>query len=430
MNLSAAKQFLERQTDAGCSENIAFRCEASKRLEDSGDYAGACEVLGARWRGPGVRPDLNGLTTREAALLMLRAGMLSHRLAVTEARPGAQDEAKNLLSEAARMFASIKDAARQAEALVGMGLCCWRETALDEARILLKEALALAGESHKEQEAAALLGLACVAWSAAEDRLALSLLNECGPLIGGLDSHRLKAGFHSTRALVRRRMGHLDAALVEDTAASYHLEKAGDIRQCAALENNVGYLLAEARRFEEAHEHYDRAWKLFARLRDAVNAGRVDDSRAQALLAERRYPESETFGRRAVDALETSDEKGALVEALLTLATAQARQGKGPEAWASFTRASEIAHHFISSVAAANISEVMRDELGPLLYTGEGVTYSAAYRRLQRALIKRALVDSDWNITKAAFNLGMRQQGLSQLLKNTHSDILDEKPFH
>src|SRR5215213_7586918 len=100
MNLTDAKLYLEEHAGGGRSENVAFRCEASKRLEEAGDYAGACEVLGEHWRGAGVRPEVSGLKKKEAALLLLRAGMLSHRIAVTEARVGAQDEAKVLLDEA------------------------------------------------------------------------------------------------------------------------------------------------------------------------------------------------------------------------------------------------------------------------------------------------------------------------------------------
>src|SRR5215207_4085133 len=89
---------------------------------------GTWGTLARRGRSPGSEwPEEEG-----AALLLLRAGMLSHRIAVTEARVGAQDEAKVLLDEAARMFAELRDRKREAEALVGVGLCYWRQSAWDE----------------------------------------------------------------------------------------------------------------------------------------------------------------------------------------------------------------------------------------------------------------------------------------------------------
>lgn len=430
MNLMAAKLFLKEQAEEGCSENIAFRCEVSQRLEDAGDYQAAAEVLGARWRGPGTRPDLRGLTEKEAGLLLLRAGMLSHRIAVTDPKPGAQDQSKELLDEAARMFRAMRDSKRESEALLGVGLCYWRLTAVDEARIVLTEALTRASVVPGQLKAAILLARGCVEWSDGAHEEAVCLYRECEPLVAKFGSHRLKAGFHCAMALARRRTGELDAALIEDAAASYHLERAGDIRQCAALENNVGNLLSDAHRFAEAHEHYASAWKLFASLNDSVHAARVDDSRAQALLAENRPGEAEEYALRGSEALSLSDDKAAYVESLITLATARARAGKGPAAWAAFEVAREVAHNFISPVAAESVSEVMLDELGPVLYRAPGVKYGDAYRRLQRSLIKRALVESNWNVSKAAFQLGMKQQGLDQLLKGTHKDVWDECPFN
>jgi tetratricopeptide (TPR) repeat protein len=430
MNLAAALQFLEEELTGECSENIAFRCAASKRLEDAGNYVGASLVLGNRWRGAGSRPALGGLEKNEAALLLLRSGMLSHRIAVTEARAGAQDEAKELLDEAARMYAALGDVSREGEALVGVALCYWRQTALEEARLVLKGVLKHAATVGVEVIAAAKVALASVEWTAGEDERSLRLLLECRQLVEQHGSHRLLAGFHCTMALVRRRAGDLDAALIEDAAASYHLEKAGDIRQCARIENNVGYIHTVARRFAEAHEHYGRAYELFTKLGDEVYAAGVNESRAQALLAEKRPAEAEGFAHRAVEALNGCDEKGIFVEALLTLGRALARQGKGPAAWEAFERAGEVAHNFISSAAADNVTDVMLDELGPVLFDSLGGNYFDAYKRLQRALIKRALVESDWVIRRAAFKLGLKEWGLNQLLRKTHKDVWDEKPFN
>lgn len=427
MDLQAARSFLEEQAGPGGSENIAFRCEASKRLEEAGDYLSASEVLGRRWRGAGARPDVSGLRPKDSALLLQQSGMLSHRIATTQAREGAQDEAKDLLSEAARMFASLRDPGREAEALVGVGLCCWRQSALDEARLIISEALSRVGDSDLSVRAAALLAFACVEWEAGNADTASGLLREGAPLAEEHGSHRLKAGYHCAAALARRRAGDLDAALIEDAAASYHLERAGDMRQSAALENNIGFHLAEARQFDQAHEHYDRAHRLFTRSGDVVQAAKVDDSRAQALLAEGRPDEAEKYAERAAAALENADEKAAYVESLLTLGTARARRGEGPDAWAAFERARAVALNHISSEAGERVYEVLLDEVGPVLFNGPA--YFDAYRRLQRSLIKKALVESDWSITKAAFKLGLKQQGLSQLLKGTHRDVMDERPL-
>lgn len=428
MNLTAALNYLADRPDMGCNENIAFRCQAAKRLEEAGDYEGSREVLGERWLGPGKRPDLSGLDARASAELLLRVGLLSHRIAVTETKCGAQGDAKDLLSEAERLFRTLGDLEGEAAATVGLALCCWRKTELDEARIILTQLLERLVDSACEQRASAMVALAHVEWSAKNDDLALEIFRDCAPLIEAYAGHRLKAGYHSGLALVWRRLGEIDNALVEAAAASYHLEQAGDVRQCATLVNNTGNLLADAGRFDEAHQHFERARSLYDGLSDRVSAARVDESCAQVCLIVDRPSVAVDYARRAAGVLEGSEERSAYVKALVTLGCALARSGNGAAAWETFERAREVALNYLGEEATGKISVTMRDELAPMLFGDPGMTYFSAYREFQRAMIKKALRETDWIVVKAAFKLGMKQQGLDQLLKGTHKEVMEAKP--
>src|SRR4030095_8882806 len=101
---------------------------------------------------------------------------------------------------------------------------------------------------------------------------------------------------------------YMDQALMENTAASYHFERAGNFRYLARVENNLGFLFFTIGRFRDAHAHLDRARHLFLNLRDVGAAAQVDDTRARTLLAEGKLKEAERFARSAVKTLEKGDE--------------------------------------------------------------------------------------------------------------------------
>src|SRR3954466_7255789 len=54
---------------------------------------------------------------------------------------GAQELAKNLISESIRSFEALRGVERIAEAQSDLAVCYWREGAFDDARVLLYEAL-------------------------------------------------------------------------------------------------------------------------------------------------------------------------------------------------------------------------------------------------------------------------------------------------
>ena len=144
-------------------------------------------------------------------------------------------------------------------------------------------------------------------------------------LFDRVNDHYLTATFHFGFANVlnhlssaENRTDYVDVALLEYTAASFHFEQAGHERYHACVENNLGFLFSTLGRFEDAHEHLDRAQMLMTRLKDNVHLAQVDETRARVLLAEGRTIEAEKTARSAVRRLEKGDELSLLAEALVT----------------------------------------------------------------------------------------------------------------
>ncbi|HEX8773504.1 MAG TPA: sigma 54-interacting transcriptional regulator [Pyrinomonadaceae bacterium] len=374
--MSLASQLLRQIDDTALSHNeqALLRCQLARELEESGNYEAARGAMGELWQRIGEYPRLDGLDQCTAAIVLLRAGSLSGWIGSARQIGGAQEIAKDLISASANIFETLGDIERLAEAYIDLGICYWREGALDEARIRLRQVLSLVSDQYKEQKARALLNSVAIEVSATRFNDALHILTEASPLFDEIQAPAAKGRFHNQFALVLRKLGaverradYIDRALVEYAAASYHFEEAGHTRYRARVENNLGFLLLTIGRMKEAHEHLNRARLLFASLKDSGSTAQVDDTRARVFIAQGRNTEAEKVVRSAVRTFERGDEQSLLAEALTTHGTALARLGRYEEARLTLERASDVAERVgdVESAAAAAIT--MIEELGERL---------------------------------------------------------------
>lgn len=390
----------------GLEEAVLKRCRLSKELMLAGDFAAAEEALGRFWPGAGGRPPVEGLGREAAAELLLRAGVLTGWLGSVKQLGQTQARAKNLISEAQRLFEEAGDAGRAVEAQTELAFCYWREGALDEARVLSREALRRLGDGERELRAWVLVRSALVECTAFRLNDALRMLDEAAPLLAGSESWPLLGRFHQTLGntlqflgVAERRADYIDRALLAYTAASIHFEQAGDASNRARTENNVGFLLQRLGRFGEAHEHFDRASSLFKSLGDPASVAQVDDSRAQCLLAEGRLAEAEAVARRAAQTLGRGDEQSWLADALVTHGVALARLGRAEEARRAFARAVEVAERAGDIECAGRARLSLLEELGALI-GAEAVR--AAYLEADEALARTQYSDLILRLRRAA----------------------------
>ncbi len=296
-----ATQLLDQIADPtlSCNERAHTRCRLARELEESGDYEGARDALGELWQRIGERPNLNGLANATAAEVLLLTGRLTGYLGSAKQLEGAQETAKDLISESMAVFKALGARGRVAEALADLAVCYWRQGAFDEARVVLQDALARLGDGDDELLALILLRRVIVEKVAARFNEALRIHEEAIPLFNRINNHALQGKFHNGFAEVfrnlsatERREDYFDRALMEYTAASFHFEQAGHLRYRARVENNLGFLFSTIGKFPEAHEHLDRARGLFTGLNDSGSVAQVDDTRARALTAEGRFVEA------------------------------------------------------------------------------------------------------------------------------------------
>jgi len=414
-------------------------CELAKQFENKDEYAEAREVLGDLWAGIGERPRVTGLDQPIAGEVLLRAGVLTGFIGSSDRITDAQEKAKDLIGESLTIFESCGYDKKIAEAQTELALCYWRTGEYNEASDLLKLALNQP-TADSELKAKALLRSAIVEQHAGRRSEALRLLTDNSTLYERVNNQTLKGSYHQTLADVLENLwdsegpkDYLDRALVEYAAASYHFEQAEHRSYLANVENNLGFLLYKVNYCAEAHEHLDRARRIFSSLADKNAAAQVDETRARVFLKEKRYADAEKVARASVRILEQSDRQSLLAEALTTHGTALARLGTYNAALATFRRALDLSEQVGDLHGAAEVALTLFREMCDRLVVVEGAKTSSGRKlseqvqSLEHDLIKQALEEADGSVTYAARALGMPHQALTYMLGTRHKDLLTNR---
>jgi tetratricopeptide (TPR) repeat protein len=356
------------------SDEARLRCAQAKEQEEAGNFEAARQHLSGFWQRVGERPDLKGLDDDARAEVLLRAGTLTGWIGSAQQIPASQETAKDLISESASLFEQLGSLDRVAEARIDLGICYWREGALDEARITLQEVLTQLGERETEQRLRALLNAAVVEKVSVRYRDALQIHKTAAPLFEKSANHALRGKFHNEYATVLKNIGlaehredYIDNALVEYAAASFHFEEAGHQRFLGVVENNLGFLFVHLGRFKDAHEHLGRARTVAVALKDQGLVAQFDDSRAKAFLGEGRNTEAEAIARASVRSLEQGGEQSLLAGALITHGTALARVDSTDAGLAQLRRGMTIAEQAGDPDSAGIAALTIIEELQPFV---------------------------------------------------------------
>jgi len=447
------------------------RSEESRRLERAGDYEGARLALRVLWSGRiGDRPRLAELSDDRRALVLWRVGSLSGCLGSASQIPGAQEFARDLLTESITLFESLGQQDERAEAMGDLALCYWRSGRQDDGRALFQQALETA--QTPQTKLRTLTNASTVEISSGRYGEALALLNAAAAYLSEVSDDWIHGAYHSQRGLVYRGLGgteNLDHALVEYSAASMHLANAGHTRYLGSVENNIGFIQMLLGRGTESLTHLDRARGIFVSLKDSRMVAQVNDTRARVFLGEKRFAEAESAIFAAISTFEKGDDSSLLAEALTSAGSIFAGSGKYDSAREAFNRASEIAaaagDYHLAAVAQLRMIEEMagvlpkselldayrkadrfvghsasQSELESLRICGDtvldkivealsadealiGGTLDEEKHHFEARLIARALERHKGSVTGAARELGLSHQGLSDILDGRHSAL-------
>jgi tetratricopeptide (TPR) repeat protein len=477
--MNSTKGLLHQINDPTISpeKRAQLRCSLAKRLEQAWNFEAAREAMGHLWQRIGEPPDLKGLDEYTKGEVLLRAGALTGWIGSTTQIEGAQETAKNLITQSIFIFESLNRPEKISETQIELAYCYWRQGGFDNARAILEEALARPDQLDQDVRALGVLRKAIVEESTNRFHDALSILKQAAPLFETLDNDALAGKFHNEFGFVLRnlfaaeqRSEYLDQALVEYAAAGFHFEQAKLSRHQACVENNLGFLYGTIGKFREAHEHLDHAQAIFTCLGDSVHLAQVDETRSRVMIGEGQFSHAEKLVKRAVETLQTGGEQPLLAEALITQGVALTRLHNYQQAHSVFTRAIETAEHAGDLEGAGKAHLTLLEELNQYLSNDElcasverarhllentqdfavqkrlarcacdtlllisahpmqpdwtRFSWKQAMLRYEAHFIGLALRDAGGSVTEAARLLGIaHHQSLSSILQKRHKQLL------
>lgn len=465
------------------NEDAALRCEAALAQKDKGDYQAAQEIMRPLWRGIGERPEIRGLHAPIAAEVLLCVGVLTGWIGSKTQNKESQEIAKDLIGESISYFESAGDQKKAAAAQTEIAFCYWREGQLEEARILLREALEKLTTGGITR-ARALLKLTTVEFSSLRYHEALKIFTDNAPLFEKLNDLTTKGVYHGQLAIALRniakaekRVEYFQRAVAEFQKADEYFKLARNPVFRSDTKNNAALLLSNLSRFKEAHRSLDEGRRLAVSFKDKRRAAQFDESRAQVFLAQNKPKQAEAVARRAVSAMEKSGHQVLVADALITQGIALARSGKQDQAQFILQKAYEVATQVgaleKAGLAALTLIEEVEDlspstlqaaydrarewlsksgkqEVLPRLNEAAGKLASSVRGELsaaqateillnkpgglqqrvldvEREMIKQALAQANGRVTHAASVLGMSYQSLAYIISARHKDLLKER---
>jgi tetratricopeptide (TPR) repeat protein len=472
------------------NEEALTRCQTALELRDRGEYGSARKAMGSLWGRVGDHPQVKGLHPSVAAEVLISVGILTSWIGSKEGIEDAQETAKNLISEGIVFYESSSDVKKVAAAQAEIAYCYFREGALDEARIMLTEAIEkLTTEGNTR--ARALLKLISVEWAASRYNIALNILNDNAYLFKKIANPTIRGNYHNELAVVLRHLAKSDLkkrdaflrqALAEFENADHHFQLAKNNVFRASVKNNVGLILLNLSRFKEAHRYLEQARRLSASAKNKIQTAEIDDTRAQVYIAEKKFKEAEAVARNAVRVLEKSGHQCLLADALITQGIALARLKQTDHAQFIFQKAIEVAHQVgalnKAGIAALTLIEELDELPADTLYAAydrasewlsksqsqdlllrvnaagrkvfarlrneartEEVAIEAPFEailnkpcdlqaevlKFEGILIQRALAKANGSLTRAAGLLSMSYQALAYILESRQPDLLKER---
>ena len=459
-------------------EHTLIRCEVAADLTHKGQYEAAQEVLGGLWLGVGQRPPVSTLPPVVHAEVLFRCGTLTRLLGNVRNVAGAQEQAKDMLSEAARTFLALEMPAKVSEVQYELAMCYWWLGQHDEARVVLREALNPLTDADVELKAKILIRRTIVeAW---ENRYheALSILKEAEPVFQSAND-ALKGRWHGQRGIVyvklaatEHRADYADRAIIEFTAAIYHYGQARHERYCGTNLNNLAFLLYKLGRYREAHEHLDRAQLIFTKLKDPGILAQVDETRARVLVAEKKYRDADRILAGVIKTFEAGGELALLADALAMQGVIWARLGAFDSSITILRRAMQVAQESGAPVSAGLAALTLLEEHGAAFRLSESevakiyrrahnslkdtqdtedkerllacalivvrrlsgmqlhdknFSFYGAVLEVEARLIEQALELEDGSVTRAAERLGLKRQALSSMLQTRHEGLFHKR---
>jgi tetratricopeptide (TPR) repeat protein len=265
---------------------------------------------------------------------------------------------------------------RSVEARVELARCFYKQGLFEMARANLANAVSGLGEGEPELKTACLTLWGVVERDSGRLTDALKLLREAASLeeagsLAGIRCYSELATTLKDLSISEKIEAFGEEAKMYFERALYASEAIGHHRNTAILENNLGFLLLNLKRFDESESHLLCSKRLFVSLSDAIRGAQVNETLSRLYIETKRYDDARLVIDQAVETLERSDGEAHLAEALRTAGVVAARQGRSADARKNFEAAFKVTERCGDKEGAGQALLMMFEEIREYLDDSE-----------------------------------------------------------
>lgn len=348
---TTAKKFaVEGRSEKSQKSVVLNLCEEIYRCEIRGDLHQAVNLLTPYWEGFDSEIKLTSLDKIESANLLLRIGSVISALGNAEQIKHSQEKSRECLSRAEGIFDDLEDSEGKAQCQNKTGVTYWRNGDLETAQIYFRESLFYARSD--ESKAIANLNLAMIESLSFRYSSALKFYERAYQFIGKI-SVFTEAKIRNGIGLVYKNIGkslsetervaYFDKAIIEFEGALICYETVRNSRSAVLARNNIGFLYYSIGLYDEALRTLEIAESQARQTRDKNHLSVVSDTLARTFIAKEDYRQAISIAAASVDYLKSFENSNLLATALITYATALARNGEIEKAKSAFGQAEQVA---------------------------------------------------------------------------------------
>ncbi len=324
-------------------------------LERKGHYEEAFEHLQDVWSDTAVPPNIDHLEPQFAAEILLRCGSLIGFLGQTKQILNAQENSKNLLTEARNRFLNLYNFEKVAECEVYLAIAYSRIGEFLEAETWIEESLSHNISPICDSRIHSILIKSVVYQGLKKHEQVINLLENSEHLFRENGTPFLIGSFYTNLGMSFKNIGNSVKALAKYELAKFYHQKSGHQIYLGTIENNLAMIYKEEKRFDKAHQSIDSAINIFKQIKDKTREGFSIDTKALIYFAEEKFNEALATIESSFKILERGENKSYLVEVYQTKVKILVHLERLTDAMTALFEAYQIAKTHISEKVANDL---------------------------------------------------------------------------
>lgn len=332
-------------------------------LERSGNYEEALAELDDIWRDKSEFPQIEEFGKKEGAEILLRCGSLIGFVGQTNQIPNAQEQSKNILTTARKLFLELFDFENVAECENHLALSYTRSGEYAEAEVWLEESLGRKIPELSYSRIHSYLIKAMIFQDTNKFQDVVDLFDATRDKIWQFGDDYLLGSFCTNLGIAHRNLGNTTKALKYYAFAEKFHTKSGHRTYLGTISNNVAYIYISLKEYEKALNSVDKAIDIYREINDKNREGSSLDTKAEIYFARGNYTKALELIEESIKILEFGENFDFLLDSFSTKVRILVNTNKISDATFCLFRAVEIANRHISETKGKELVAVFEEEI-------------------------------------------------------------------